>query len=236
MQSRPSSYMAVAGVAAGLCAGMPALAAQTVYWPSLATTPAGGPAPALIGAPDLAQQLGPAQAFKFEQRVDYATLAATMGLSALVFGQYDLILWESNGGAPAFSGGFESTEFVFDDLSSAVTARYDEISNSSSNPAVQFLTGSITGAQYDTLFGTTGATPVMSWLLVDLPSAVDAQSASFNVTVRPGGPSAGGLGEGSPDIDAVGVITSVPEPQTWALCSLGLMAIASAARRRRGAR
>ena len=196
--------------------------AATVRWAEFAATPAGVLVPGIIGAPDAALFTAPWQAAKFNVRVDYATLAATIGLTEAELATYHVLAWEGNGGSPAASGGWESANFVFTGGAS-VSSTFNEVTGASSDPSVLFKTGSVTGAQYNGLFGT--AVPdrdVWSWLLVRLPSAVDAHSPSFTVDFSPVGGSKG-LGEGTPDPDAIGVLSaSVPEPGIAGLMLAGL--------------
>jgi hypothetical protein len=208
--------------------------AAEVSWAAFGALPSGTLLPGIIGAPDGTLAPVPWHAAKFTETASYATLAAKMGLTESQLGSYDVLAWEGNGGSPAASGGWESATWTFNDFVTTVSSTFNELTGAGSSPDVLFKTGSITGAQYNSVFGTHVADgEVWSWLLVQLPSTVHARSPSFNVDFLPVGGLAG-LGEGTPDPDAIGVLSSVPEPGSWALLAGGLAALAW--RQRRGAR
>ena len=163
---------------------------------------------------------------KFNTPGLYPTLAAKIGLSEAELVSYDVIAWEVNGRSPAASGGWESARWTFSDFSASVSSTFNELTGGSSDPTVQFKTGSVAGAVYNTLFGTgVPEKEVWSWLLVRLPDGLDAHSASFHLqSVAVGG--AVGLGEGTPDPDAFGVLSAVPEPDSAALLLCGGLVLA----------
>lgn len=225
---RQAATLALLAATAGLAQ------AADVRWAAFGALDSGALAPGIIGAPDGTTVGDPWRAAKFTERTSYATLAGKMGLSESQLASYQVLAWENNGGSPAASGGWESAKWTFDDLTTAVTSTFNELTGAGDNPAVLFKTGSITGAQYNSVFGThVPDAEVWSWLLVRLPSGVHADSPSFNVKFLPVGGGVG-LGEGTPDPDAIGVLAAVPEPSTWALWGCGLLGLAW--RRRRALR
>jgi hypothetical protein len=209
--------------------------AAEVSWATFGATPAGTLVPGIIGAPDGVTYSDPATAAKFTDRRSYPGLASTMGLSDMELAGFELLAWEANGGSAAPAGGWESTRLVFDSGVTAVIAEFNEISGASDNPAVRFRTGSISGAAYNALFGTSVADKeVWSWLLVDLPPGIDARLPAFELRFAPVGGGVG-LGEGTPNPDAFGVLSAVPEPSTVAMTLTGLFGLAALRRRPRQA-
>lgn len=230
MKMKSTTLISVAVAMQLACASI-ATAATTVRWAEFAATPSGLLAPNIIGAPDARFFSSEWQAAKFNIRVDYATLAATMGLTEAELGTYDVLTWEGNGGGSAASGGWESANFAFTGGGN-VSATFNELTGASSNPAVVFKTGSVNAAQYAGLFGASDPlNNVYSWLLVRLPAGVDAHSPSFAVDFRGVGGGVG-LGEGTPDPDAIGVLSLVPEPGLLAMMVTGLAMLGVCRRRR----
>lgn len=222
--SRMTAVLALSALAA------PAAQAATVSW-ATGTLSGGAPAPALIGAPDASTLSNSATVGKFYDTVSYPALASTMGLTESELMRYDVLAWEGNGGSPAASGGWESASWVFRVPGDSVASTFNELTGTGSNPEVIFRTGSISAADYMSLFGAADpGTLVWSWLLVDLPTRIDVRDGNFLIDFAPVGGGVG-LGEGTPDPDAIGVLNAVPAPPSWALL---LMAAGLAGLRRVG--
>ena len=136
------------------CQLSPAQAAK-VDWADFGVNAAGAGAPEIIGAPD-ATTAGPGDwhLAKFNTPGLYPTLAAKIGLSEAELVSYDVIAWEGNAGSPAAGGGWESARWTFSDFITSVSSTFNELTGGSSDPTVQFKTGSVAGAVYNTLFGT----------------------------------------------------------------------------------
>lgn len=207
--------------------------AASINWATQATG-FGHAAPGIVGSPDSIVESQPAsRATQFSATVSYGGLAQAMGLRQSQLANYDVIAWESNGGSPPAGGGWESASWAFSANGVGVGVEFNEVTGSGDLLEVSFLTGSITGAQYNALFGTSvPQAEVWSWLLVKLPPEIDAHAASFSIDFAAMG-SRAGWGEGSPDPDAIGVLSSVPEPGTWALTGIGLAALRWRQKRRR---
>lgn len=145
---------------------------------------------------------------------DTASLEALLGLS---MSGVDFLAVEFNGSAGL---GFEGSKWVFSDGVNTFATEHVPL-----DPLHPGIVGnvSVTSAAYTTFFGLSPFTPTgdFNFLLFDLPSSVDTSSAAFTAQVSNGG----GFDNGTPDIDAMGVI--VPEPGTFALLGLGLLALAA---------
>jgi hypothetical protein len=127
--------------------------------------------PATLGAPDSVTVSGTVLASQFNQTVTYTTLAAALGLAEGQLLGYELIAWEANGGSPAPAGGFESSSWMFQTALGGISTMFNGVDSSSLNPDVGLQTGSISGAAYNALFGTSvPAQSVWSYLLVNLPA------------------------------------------------------------------
>lgn len=145
---------------------------------------------------------------------DTASLEALLGLS---MSGVDFLAVEFNGSAGL---GFEGSKWVFSD--GVNTFATEHISGGPLQPGIVGNV-SVTSAAYTTFFGLSPFTPTgdFNFLLFDLPSSVDTSSAAFTAQVSNGG----GFDNGTPDIDAMGVI--VPEPGAIAFLGLGLLALAA---------
>lgn len=184
----------------------------------------GLPLPAAAGAPDGATASNDVLLMQFDQRTTVLGLGAALGMgdAGLVAG-WDLIAWEANGGSPARGGGWESANWGFQANGRSISTMFNENTGASLNPDIHMLTGSVSGATYNALFGTSvPAGEVWSYLLVDLPAYLGPLGPGLRVAVGGTG-SVPGFGEGTPDLDALGLLAApVPEPTSAALLALGL--------------
>jgi PEP-CTERM motif len=149
----------------------------------------------------------------------YNNLESLLGVPFATLSGSTIIAWEDNGSAAAVGGGWESTQFTLNDTLHSITINHVE--GQASGGVIG--TGSVSGTAYDTYFGlSSGTSPdVMSWILLDNPANfVNIQSNLFTIRITAGS-SAGLAGEGTPDIESIGVlgITAVPEPSTMVLLS-----------------
>jgi hypothetical protein len=116
-----------------------------------------------------------------------------------------VIAFEMNGGHPAPSGGWESCQWTFDDGSNSVSVDWDERVGEP-RPAQVVANGSTDGASYAAFFGIAPNPPssdVVSYILFDLPEAIDFASLQLKITVKWWD---GTHGEGTPDPDAIGIL------------------------------
>jgi hypothetical protein len=163
--------------------------------------------PEVIGAPDEASVGLPAGAdvtvAKFDCGTLYAGLAAFLGVPAATVAAADVIAFEGNGGHPGESGGWESSKWSFTDGIRSAGVVLDAVAGTSTPPGIVLANGSVTGDAYRSYFGipTSSGQTVFSFMLFDLPAAVDVDRPSFRVTVA-----AYPSGEGTPDPDAIGVL------------------------------
>jgi hypothetical protein len=132
-------------------------------------------------------------------------LAALLGVSESTLARADIIAFEDNGFAPAPSGGFESSHWVFSDGVSSFAVDFNENTVPATSIPGVVANGSVSGASYKAFFGITPPFPqtVVSYLLFDLPPTINTASSAFSVRVTGGLP---GEGEGAPDVDAIGIL------------------------------
>lgn len=169
-----------------------------------------------LAAPDArTNTLGAMQVGAFGGGRAYPGLAALLGVSDAVLARADVIAFELNGGSPGESGGFESGRWVFiDGVNPPHEIDFDATRDWRTIPGVIAngtigggSTREVSGANYSRFFGIVPETDVfVSYILFDLPPAVDASAPSFSVKVS----SFAGAGEASPDVDAIGVLSCAP--------------------------
>jgi hypothetical protein len=187
-----------------------------------------------IGAPDcLSAGLFEGQEVEFAgwTRASYDGLAQLLGgafpgdvVTEDLLSQADLVAFEMNGTSPAFSGGWESCDFVFKDSQSSLVVPWRDGTLGNvllgtpipRDPHV-IANGSITGAAYGRFFGIPDAavtrdvpqlTPdqvVVSFLLLRVRGEIDITGPAFRLGLRgiaiaPESPTA------TPDPDAIGVL------------------------------
>ncbi len=183
-------------------------AAQTVTWPTEIAAHFTASPHAVLGAPD-----GVSTALSdyhyiwvrnFSNDVSYGGgLETAMGLAPGELANWDVIAFEDNGGSAASGGGWESSIWFFTDQRNAAAGAFNEATGAAngSGGGVAFRTGSLSGAIYNSLFGSSSSSAVVSWILVNAPDEIDTHSPTFSVWV-----SGALLGEGSPDPDAIGLM------------------------------
>lgn len=149
----------------------------------------------------------------FGPPITYNSLGALLGVTQANLARANVIAFEFNGGNPASGGGWESSTWVFSDLQRAYAEIFDEGTGRGtirSGRRARFLTGSINGGVYTAFFCQPNPSvcpppdPVISWILIDVPSDIDVHSPNFSVWA-----SGALIGEGSPDVDAIGVIETL---------------------------
>ena len=177
----------------------------------------------ISGPPDGAIVAGlPATITSFQPAVSYPGLATLLGVSQATLARADAIAFEFNGGSPAPSGGWESSRWRFTDGVHSLTVDFIELVGAPV-PAEVVGNGSVSAAAYNLFFNvqTPRSDTVMSYLLFDLPDAIDIDSSAFSIMLTSGA-AAGLPGAGTPDPDAIGLLRHVPEPGTITLMLAGL--------------
>jgi len=166
----------------------------------------------VIGAPNAqTNTLGAMQLGYFGGASAYPGLASLLGVSESELARADVIAFELNGGSPGESGGFESSHWAFMDgtnpphmIDFDATRDWRTIPGVVANGTISSAsTREVSGRNYSRFFGIAPETDVyVSYILFDLPPTLNTSSPSFSVKVS----SFPGAGEGSPDIDAIGVL------------------------------
>ena len=134
-------------------------------------------------------------------------------VTASTLARADVIAFELNGGGPASSGGWESSRWVFSDGgSSVVTVDWDETAGAI-RPREVIANGSTDQSNYVSFFGIAWppevVSPVISYILFDLPPTFDISSPTLKIRVS--GWADGKHGEGTPDPDAIGILACQPQ-------------------------
>ena len=150
----------------------------------------------------------------------YTGLARLLGISPRDLARAEVIAFEGNGGHGAGpENGWESSIWTFSDGVNTYVARFNEVTGRRSDPSV-IATGSIGGSNflqgetlYSRFFGVCNepTNKVVSYILFDLSSTrppIDVTSPRFSIKLENGFTSDGSFGEGSPDLDAVGIFSA----------------------------
>ena len=134
----------------------------------------------------------------------YPGLASLLGVSESTLAAADVIAFEENGGHAARSGGWESCNWGFSDGTNSFGVNFtDGVAWSSISGVVG--NGSISGDSYNSFFGCSASSKVVSYILFDLPSSIDTSSSNFSIKISAARHPEDG--ESTPDIDAVGVLS-----------------------------
>ncbi|MEZ4869315.1 MAG: cellulase family glycosylhydrolase [Caldilineaceae bacterium] len=137
-------------------------------------------------------------------------------VTAEMLAKTDVIAFELNGGHAASNRGWESSRWLFsDDVTSPVAVDWDERTGTGESgapalyPTEVIANGSTDSNSYAAFFGIDWPSElgeqVISYILFDLPATIDIRSPNFTITVR--GWADGQHGEGTPDPDAIGILT-----------------------------
>jgi hypothetical protein len=198
----------------------PAAPAESVRWAGVVDPFRGN----LLHAPD--DRVTPLDAGAtlgdFGPAMRYPGLERLLGLPGEDLARADVVAFEANGGKGAgIDGGWESSVWTFTDGVNTYVATFNELLGRTSDPSI-IATGTIKGADggvssggaaYASFFGaccSDSGHGAVSYILFDLHSVaprIDASSASFTITIRNGARPDGSSGEGTPEPDAVGVLT-----------------------------
>ena len=212
-----------------------ASALQGSHWGTSTTRSATGCAPGnALGAPDYAFlcAAGPygwawVKDFKppilysglldlINSSITFAGVPAATSITEADFRRFDVIAFEGNGGSPAGAGGWESGIWFFSDFRHTYAETFNENTGAgmvSSGRRAKFKTGSIYCYQYQAFFAGAiapceYAKAIVSWILIDVPTDIDVHSPNFSVWLSGAGVGADPiLGEGSPDPDAIGILS-----------------------------
>lgn len=158
---------------------------------------------------------------QFSPTFRYSRLSSLLRVSDRDWARADVIAFEGNGGHGAGpEAGWESSVWTFTDGTNTFVVRFNELVGRSSHPSV-VANGSIIGTDgtissggdaYRSFFGICTPNPqnkVVSFILFDLDGArppINVASPNFKVKIQ----GRSGFGEGTPDPDAVGVISRCP--------------------------
>ena len=176
---------------------------------------------AAVGAPDSnGAPLGQLTTSNFQTTSTYNNLAALLGVSEAQLSLADIIAFDVQGITPGqgagVNNGFESVRISAGDSQTSVTIDHDE-SLTALRPGV-IATGTLTSTQVNNFFGGNAAFS-NSWILLDMGNLGIDTSSPFFFAQATSGASLGFGGEGTPDLDALGLlhVTAVPEPSTCLL-------------------
>ncbi|MEQ1903892.1 MAG: PEP-CTERM sorting domain-containing protein [Pirellulaceae bacterium] len=174
------------------------------------------------------------QVSNFQSPTTYVNLAALLGVSEALLNSADCIAFDVQAAGPPGQGagvlnGFESVRFFSTDTINGVFTNHDE-TNANLLPGI-LATGTLTPTQMQNYFGTTVASFNNSWILFDLGQfGINKHSHLFTTRIY-GGADVFLPGEGTPDIDAFGVFSSVPEPTGAGLIALAGLGVSFIRRR-----
>lgn len=159
---------------------------------------------------------------RFGPTMNYPGLSILLGIPLKELEKADIIAFEANGGSGAgLERGWESSLWTFTDGTNRYVVKFNELVGRASDPAV-LATGSIRGVggsilrggmAYSKFFGMCCPDPrglVVSYILFDLDAvtpAVDVRNPTFSITIANGFVPDGSFGEGTPDPDAIGIVT-----------------------------
>ncbi|MFN2577622.1 MAG: hypothetical protein ABR607_08030 [Pyrinomonadaceae bacterium] len=168
----------------------------------------------------------PLTATDFGPVMRYEGLARLLGMPERELAKADVIAFEGNGGSGAgIESGWESSTWTFTDGTHTYVAKFNETVGHTSDVSI-IATGSVKGADgtifsggdaYRAFFGICSPDPstkVVSYILFNLHSlrpAIDAASARFTIKLENGHRADGSFGEGTPDPDAIGILSSCPK-------------------------
>ena len=174
-----------------------------------------------VGAPDTnSAALGQLTTTNFQTTTTYNNLAALLGVSQAQLALADMIAFDVQSLVPGqgagVNNGFESVRIIAADSLTSITFDHDE-SQTALRPGV-VATGTLTSTQFNSFFG--GNSPFSnSWLLLDMGNVSIDTNSPFFLAQLTSGSSVGLGGEGTPDLDAFGLlrVSAVPEPSTCLL-------------------
>ena len=151
---------------------------------------------------------------------DDMSLAGLLSINESVLSQAEFITFEGNGPTP---DPFETTTWTFDDGNSSIQVSHDYFIPVTGGGIVAF--GNVSTNDYGNFFGVSvdpGAGSI-AFLLFDL-NGLNLTTPNFGVTIDAPGIDSGVVG--TPDIDVLGTITSVPEPTAVWLILCGIVSCA----------
>jgi len=198
-----SRALAAVLVLGGLAGTARAQAVHSIRWAGKDTSSG-----LVVGQPDMRSvSVSPSSGVTvsdFRCATQYANLAALLHVAPDVLARADVIAFELNGGSPGEHGGWESADWLFRDGVTSYRVVWDAVANRAEPAEALLANGSLTAASYRAYFGIAGGGPdtVVSYQLLRLPTALRTDSTAFRVTVF-----GFASGEGTPDPEAIGVLT-----------------------------
>jgi len=147
----------------------------------------------------------------FTDKHTYSGLATLLGVRASDLAHADLIAFDLNGGHSP-PGGWESSTWYFTDEAHAYAETSDETilgggGTITTGRRAHFKGGDMSTDAYGAFFGISlPAGQHVGWILITVPPDIDVHSPKFKVWVS-GADIHGPDDEGTPDADAIGLIT-----------------------------